>query len=158
MEKMKIKLQLGLNDHQKKQKEKSGVTDTPLEKGFNRQIDLEKFRKHMNKFLRDDYSDGLKRVTYNVHRDAGLFNAFDLDEQVNLNTFLLTAQGFVEYNRLDKKEEIEAILGKKITSAQLVVFKREGYYELAGSLDPMCITIGYVPADDELTRLEVVYR
>lgn len=158
MAKSKIKQPIGLNDQQKQQKEKSGITDTPNENGFNRHVDLEKFRKHMNAFLKNDYKDRLKSVTYNVHRDTGIFNAFDTVEQVNINTFLFVIQGFAEHKRLDKKEEVETILSEKIISAQLVVFKKQGHYELAGSFDPMSLNVGYIPADDELTRLEVIYR
>lgn len=159
MEKFKIKLQLGLDDLQKQQKEKSGITDTYNANGtFDRKINMQKFRKHMNKFMKNDYKDGLNKVTYNFHKEGGLFNAFDTDEDVALNTVLHTQQGFNEYKRLDKRNEVETILGKKIVSAQLVVFKKEGYYELDGSMDPMSINVGYIPADDESTRLEVIYR
>lgn len=156
---MKVTLQNTLNKEQEEYKENSGITDMQnVDNTFNRAIDFKKFSDYMNKFIKNDYKDGCIKTTYNFHRNTGLFNAFDTDEQVRLNTYLLKQSGVVEYKRIDKTKEVQTILGKRIIYARLIIFKKEDDYSIAGALCPMSLNVGYMPADDEITTLEIRYR
>lgn len=116
-----------------------------------------KYANYMKKFLSNDKKDGINFAWYFNHMATSVFMALDTLAEFVSQVSLYAKQGMVEYKRLDKRSEINLLLGKSVKSAELIVFKNRGNYDNLSS-DPMSIALGYMPADDEVCILELIYQ
>lgn len=128
----------------------AGVTQSPSGDIY---INLIKYKKYMSEFINQDFNDGIIKQWYSNFRETNTFMAYNEQEFI-MTCNVYNAQGFIEYKRLNKIIELSNI-GIKASKAELIVYKKRGYYNIFGSTCPMSCCLGYMPADDELCILEI---
>lgn len=120
---------------------------------------LPKYRSYVREFIKQDLKDGIKSQYYAHIVNQREFTAYD-ELMFRQAVELYKKQGIVEYKRIDKTKILNDFYRKsfdktRVLSAELIVYKKVGDYQLFGFNDFLSQCLGYLPADDEYTILYV---
>ncbi len=139
-----------LNKFLKKLEEKSNLSGSIKISNGKELILLPKYKEYMVDFIKNDKKDDVKEQWYCNYTLTNTFMAYDKIGYENAK-LLYNAQGLIEYKRVDKSSEL---VGNKKT--ELIVFKKRGDYN-CGAQCPMSLSLGYMPADDEMVMLHIIF-
>lgn len=124
-------------------------------------INFVEIRKEITRFFRNDKKDGVKKAWYYTHINEKTNMAFDTQAQFEDAVKFYESQNILFYKTIDKKIEAKNL---GAVDCKLHVFRKEGAtlqraYNKNGlfAVDEIACSLGYLPADCELTIAEVFF-
>ena len=124
-------------------------------------INFVKIRKAITRFFKKEKKDGVKKAWYYTHINERLNMAFDTKAQFEEAVKFYESQGIFFYKTIDKKTEA---MNLGAEDCKLHIFRKEGAtlqkcYNKNGlyAVDEIACSLGYLPADCELTIAEVFF-